>query len=92
MNASGSMKLLVPGVDRSVPVSPGPLSDLEDALQGPHAARARQEALAALNALEARLRGIAAAGLPPADYAVLVALQGACQAASETLTMPVRRP
>lgn len=89
---SGGMKLLVPGVDRSLQASPGPLSDLELALQGPQAAQAREEALAALDAIEARLRSAAAAGLPPADYAVLTALQDACQAARETLTMSVRRP
>lgn len=91
MNGGGSMKLLVPGVDRSLQASPGPLSDLEHALQGEHAAQAREQSLAALDAMEARLRSAAAAGLPPADYAVLRALQDACQAARETLTMPGRR-
>lgn len=85
------MKLLVPGVDRSVQASPGPLSELELALQGEHAAQAREEALAALGVIEDRLRSAAAAGLPPADFAVLTALQDACQAARETLTIPVRR-
>lgn len=86
------MKLLVPGVDRSLEAAPGPLSDLEQALQGPDAAQARATALAALDAMEVRLRTMGAAGLPPAEYAVLAALQDACQAARETLTIPVRRP
>lgn len=91
MSGSSNMKLLVPGVDLSAQASPGPLSALELALQGDHAAQARDEALAALGAIEERLRSTAAAGLPPADYAVLTALQDACQAARETLTMSVRR-
>lgn len=86
------MKLLLPGTD-SKALSPigQPLSALEEALQGEHADAALAQALAALDSIEQRLRQTASQGLPPAEYAVLASLLGACQAARETFTMHAKK-
>lgn len=81
------MKLLLPGAPGAASPADQPLSALQEALQGEHAAAALAQALAALDGLEQRLRQTAAQGLPPAQYAVLSSALAACQAARETLTM-----
>lgn len=81
------MKLLLPGAPGATSAADQPLSALQEALQGEHAAAALAQALAALDGLEQRLRQTAAPGLPPAHYAVLASALDACQAARETFTM-----
>lgn len=77
------MKLLLPAPldDRHL----GPLSDLEAALQGEHAEEARDDALAKLDDLDARLRAQLARGVAHNDYVVLMAALDACQSGREVL-------
>ncbi len=81
------MKLLIPGTDRASSWADEAFSPLQEALRGAHAEQARAQALAQLDALEQRLRQMAAHGLPPAEFANLASVLDACQAARETLTM-----
>ena len=79
------MKLLLPA-DKGE-ASPSPVSPLEAALAGPDAEAARAKALQDLEALALRVRIQLTQGVPPHEYARWFAVQQACQAAREVLTM-----
>lgn len=79
------MKLLLPAARGDA--SPSPVSPLEADLAGPHGDAARAKALQDLEALESRVRIQLTKGVPPREYARWLAVQQACQAAREVLTM-----
>ena len=83
------MKLLLPSTEEDKQV--GPLSDLEAELLGEHSERARDAAVAKIDALEAGLRSQLERGVSNKDYQVLKAALDACQASREVLIMVARK-
>ncbi len=79
------MKLLLPDV--LAKPAPEPLSALEEALRGPGAAQACEQARARLKELEQRTRAGIAAGVALERYRELAALLDACLAAQEVLAV-----
>jgi hypothetical protein len=84
------MKLLLPAAMEETASSP--ISPLEEQLAGPDGAVAKAQALREVDALALRVRAQLSKGLVPSEYARWLAIQQACQAAREVLTMVQTAP